>query len=192
MVARARSLSTKLFLGEFGNGEPVSCAGLHSTPPARALVPLLYGVTAWNVVSLAGAIIFVIAIRTVATLIPALNAAQVERWQVLGEELLKRRYGSCLEQLFTHATDYGSWPSPSGKDKWVCRQRPFAMPETGLGRVGIYAWLRDRSRRKYLERGLPDNDTGNWRRCFSLTTSFFYATLPSTIDGTAASNQPGS
>ena len=53
---------------------------------ARALVPLLYGVTQWNVLSFVGAVIFVTAVSAVATLIPALNAAQVEPWQVLREE----------------------------------------------------------------------------------------------------------
>jgi putative ABC transport system permease protein len=53
---------------------------------ARILVPLLYGVTQLNVVSVVGAIALVIGVCAVATLIPALKAAQVEPWQVLREE----------------------------------------------------------------------------------------------------------
>jgi predicted permease len=53
---------------------------------ARVLVPLLYGVTQWNAVSFVGAVTLVIAVSALATLVPALNAARVQPWQVLREE----------------------------------------------------------------------------------------------------------
>ncbi len=53
---------------------------------ARALVPLLYGVTQWNAMSFIGAISLVVAVSALATLVPALNATQVEPWQVLRDE----------------------------------------------------------------------------------------------------------
>lgn len=53
---------------------------------ARLLLPLLYGITQWNAVSFVGPVALVIAVCAVATLIPALNAARVEPWQVLREE----------------------------------------------------------------------------------------------------------
>jgi ABC-type antimicrobial peptide transport system permease subunit len=53
---------------------------------ARVLVPLLYGVTQWNMASFAGAIIFIILVSSAATLLPALNATRVQPWQVLREE----------------------------------------------------------------------------------------------------------
>jgi ABC-type antimicrobial peptide transport system permease subunit len=53
---------------------------------AHALLPLLYGISQWNALSFVGPLALVIAVCTVATLIPALNAARVEPWQVLREE----------------------------------------------------------------------------------------------------------
>jgi len=53
---------------------------------ARILVPLLYGVTQWNAVSFVGAAALVIAVSIFATLLPVLNAAQVQPWEVLREE----------------------------------------------------------------------------------------------------------
>jgi putative ABC transport system permease protein len=53
---------------------------------ARVLVPLLYGVTQWNALSFVGAVTLVIAVSALATLVPALNAARVQPWQVLREE----------------------------------------------------------------------------------------------------------
>jgi ABC-type antimicrobial peptide transport system permease subunit len=53
---------------------------------AHALLPLLYGISQWNALSFVGPVALVIAVCTVATLLPALNAARVEPWQVLREE----------------------------------------------------------------------------------------------------------
>jgi predicted permease len=53
---------------------------------ARALVPLLYGVSQWNAASFVGAVSLVVAVSALATLVPALNATQVEPWQVLRDE----------------------------------------------------------------------------------------------------------
>jgi predicted lysophospholipase L1 biosynthesis ABC-type transport system permease subunit len=53
---------------------------------SRVLASLLYGVTRWDVVSVVGAVVFVIVASAVATIIPVLKATRIEPWQVLREE----------------------------------------------------------------------------------------------------------
>lgn len=53
---------------------------------SRVVAALLYGVTRWDVVSIAGATACLIAVSVFATLIPAMRAAAIQPWRALREE----------------------------------------------------------------------------------------------------------